>query len=223
MEARAPGGLTQSSIIGTAGDAIGRLGLDAEEAQRLQGEVAVGYAVTYVFGTIGIIFVARDIAPKILGINLKAASAEYERNLSGGSAPLKPGQFRVDLLRGSRAYKVGQAGAGKTVAQVEGDIGDRCFVQSVHRGDKPLELSPTLVLQNGDAILISGRLAGLVGAAAKIGQEVTDNPFAAVGEAVDVVITRHDAVGKRIADFNTEVARGVLPAEVCPRPTPRCP
>jgi aspartate-alanine antiporter len=204
------GGLTQSSIIGTAGDAIGRLGLEAEEAKRLQGEVAVGYAVTYVFGTIGIIFVARDIAPKILGINLKAASAEYERNLSGGTAPLKPGQFRVDLLRGSRAYKVGQEGAGKTVAQIEGEIGDRCFVQMAHRGDKALELSPTCVLQSGDAILISGRLAGLVAGSAKIGQEITDNPFAAVGEAVDVVITHHEAIGKKIGDYNREDARGVF-------------
>jgi putative transport protein len=46
----ASGALTQSAIIGTARAAIGKLGLAADEVQRLQGNVAVGYAVTYVFG-----------------------------------------------------------------------------------------------------------------------------------------------------------------------------
>ena len=43
----AAGALTQSAIIGTASSALAQLDLAAEEIQRLQGNVAVGYAVTY--------------------------------------------------------------------------------------------------------------------------------------------------------------------------------
>jgi putative transport protein len=38
----AAGGLTQSAIIGTAGDAIGRLGLSPELMKTMQTNVAVG-------------------------------------------------------------------------------------------------------------------------------------------------------------------------------------
>lgn len=40
--------MTQSAIIGTAGDAISRLDLPLAEIQRLQANVAIGYAVTYI-------------------------------------------------------------------------------------------------------------------------------------------------------------------------------
>jgi AspT/YidE/YbjL antiporter-like protein len=153
------GGLTQSSIIGTAGDAIGRLGLEPEETQRLQSNVAIGYAVTYVFGTIGLIFVARDIAPRVLGIDLKAASTEYERERSAGRAVLKPGQFQANLLRNTRAFKVDR-GAGKTVEQLEREIGERCFVEFLRRDDSEAEVVPSMVLERGDVVLVAGNIWG---------------------------------------------------------------
>ncbi len=202
------GGLTQSAIIGTAGDAIGRLGLSAEEARRLQSNVAIGYAVTYVFGTIGIIFLARDIAPRILGIDLKLASAEYERKMAGGSVVLKPGQFQVNLLRDARAFRV--AAGGQTVEQVERAIGGRCFVEIVRRGEESLEIAPGLTVREGDLVLLAGDVSAMVAAPTKIGPEVADKSLVVVGEAVDIVVTRKEVVGKTIAECNTEAARGVF-------------
>lgn len=204
------GGLTQSAIIGTAGDAIGRLGLEAEEAKRLQGNVAIGYAVTYVFGTIGIIFVARDIAPWILGINLKSASAEYERSQSGGKATLKPGQFQMSMSRDVRAFRVGKAAAGKTVQQIESEFGDRCFIEFARHEDKEVELDPTVVLAEGDVVLVAGRADGLVGSSRKVGLEEVSTQFNAIGESLDVIITRKDVIGKRLIDFDPVAARGVF-------------
>lgn len=59
----AAGGLTQSAIIGTASSAIEKLGLAADETQRLQANVAIGYAVTYIFGSFGAIIVCVNILP----------------------------------------------------------------------------------------------------------------------------------------------------------------
>ena len=49
----AAGGLTQSAILGTAGDAISRLDVSAEQIKTMQTNVAVGYAICYIFGSIG--------------------------------------------------------------------------------------------------------------------------------------------------------------------------
>src|SRR5262249_28778668 len=196
------GSLTQSAIIGTAGDAISRLGLEAEQAKRLQNNVAIGYAVTYIFGTIGIIFFARDIAPPLLGIDLKKASAEYETRMAGGKTPLKPGQYRVDLLRSARAFIVGAGGAGRTMAQVEAALGARCFVELVRRGREMLNVVPTLALARGDALVLAGQLKGLLRASEAIGPETEDTDFDVVGESVDVVVTHKDVIGKKIGDFD---------------------
>lgn len=204
------GGLTQSAIIGTAGDAISRLGLEEEEVRRLQSNVAIGYAVTYVFGTIGIIFVARDIAPRVLGIDLKAESAEYEKKLAGGNVVLKPGQFQLDLLRDVRAFRVGPEAAGRTVQQVEQSLEGRSFVEFALRDEKRVPVTPTLELKQDDVLLLAGAVSALIGASKIIGPEAADGRIAAVADTVDVVITRPEIPGKVISDFNTDSARGVF-------------
>lgn len=204
------GSLTQSAIIGTAGDAINRLGLDADQTRALQNNIAIGYAVTYVFGTVGLIFFARDIAPPLLGIKLKEASAEYETRMAHGEAPLKPGQFRVNLLKGSRLYQVAEHADGLTIAQIEQSLEGRCFVVMVNRADERLESDPSLQLREGDTVLVAGVTAGLLGAPEVIGPEIDAETLRAVGEEIDVVVTRRDAIGKSIANYNTEAARGVF-------------
>jgi putative transport protein len=48
------GSLTQSAIVGSAGDAITRLDLSPETKRLLQDNVSVAYAVSYLFGTAGV-------------------------------------------------------------------------------------------------------------------------------------------------------------------------
>src|SRR4051812_45115148 len=60
------GALTQSSIIGTATDAIGNLPLPEEVRQQLAHHVPLGDAVTYVFGVIAPAIFLSKIAPKMI-------------------------------------------------------------------------------------------------------------------------------------------------------------
>ncbi|MGX7005754.1 aspartate-alanine antiporter family protein [Caballeronia sp. KNU42] len=108
----AGGALTQSAIIGTAGDAIARLGLPVAETKALQGDVAVAYAVTYVFGSLGAIIVCVNILPKFMGQGLKEAAAEAEKNLLGGAVAHGAGQTAALPELVGRAYRVtGGSGA----------------------------------------------------------------------------------------------------------------
>jgi AspT/YidE/YbjL antiporter-like protein len=88
----AAGGLTQSAIIGTAGDAIAKLGLAADEVKRLQGNVAIGYAVTYVFGSFGAIIVCVNILPKLMGRGIREDAITAQAAQLAGVTLLEPGQ-----------------------------------------------------------------------------------------------------------------------------------
>src|SRR6185295_1333895 len=57
------GALTQSSAIGTATDAIQRLPVDAETRKILASHVPIGDAVTYVFGTAGVMLFLTKAVP----------------------------------------------------------------------------------------------------------------------------------------------------------------
>src|SRR5271166_5586885 len=69
------GSLTQSAILGSAGDAIARLDRDPEAKRLLTDNVSVAYAVSYLFGTAGVAWFLSRIGPRLLGVDLAAACA----------------------------------------------------------------------------------------------------------------------------------------------------
>lgn len=78
--------MTQSAVIGTAGDALSRLGLPADEVARLQSNVAIGYAVTYVFGSLGAIIMCVNILPRLMGRELRDDAKRAEQEMAEASA-----------------------------------------------------------------------------------------------------------------------------------------
>ena len=83
----ASGSLTQSSMIGTASGALSQLGLPEKVLNQQLANIAAGYAVTYVLGYILTLLFVPFVAPKLMGVNLKAEAAKLEDELSGGAAP----------------------------------------------------------------------------------------------------------------------------------------
>ncbi|MTL62851.1 aspartate-alanine antiporter, partial [Turicibacter sanguinis] len=65
----AAGALTQSAVIGVAQDSISQLSVSAADIKSMSDFVPVGYAVTYIFGTIGCAFVLSTLGPKIYGVD----------------------------------------------------------------------------------------------------------------------------------------------------------
>lgn len=57
------GSLTQSATIGTATSAINGLNISAAAKATMTSNVAIAYAVTYVFGTMGVTIFLKNIAP----------------------------------------------------------------------------------------------------------------------------------------------------------------
>src|SRR5687768_17380992 len=77
------GSQTISAAMGLSTDAINRLGQTADETKALIDSIPIAYAVTYMFGTMGSAIVIAILGPKLLGINLQAASKDYEQKQGG--------------------------------------------------------------------------------------------------------------------------------------------
>ena len=109
--------------------------------------ISVGYAITYVFGTVGMILAVRFF-PRFAGIDLPAEAAKLarERGLrrsrrrgAGGSLPIV------------RAYRVPAAMVGKTLAQIHAEAANaQGKVLRIKRGSGLLDGTPDLVLEEGD-------------------------------------------------------------------------
>jgi putative transport protein len=195
----AGGALTQSAIIGTAGDAIARLGLPADQVKSLQSDVAIAYAVTYVFGSLGAIIICVNILPKFMGQGLREASVEAERELAAGAPARGPGQILALPELVGRAYKI-DVSAGKTVKAVETLHEDFLTIERIKRDGKTLEPTPDLVLQPDDVVLVVGRREAVVAFGAN-GNEVAD-----VGDIGVVMQTREGVFTKKGMNHTTLAA-----------------
>nr|WP_300309296.1 aspartate-alanine antiporter [Halomonas sp.] len=181
----AAGGLTQSAIIGTAGSAIEKLGLAADEVQRLQGNVAIGYAVTYIFGSFGAIILCVNVLPWLTrrGIREDAQQAEAEQ-LAGlhvygvGEQPAAP-----ELI--GRIYQVSQGG--RSVEAIESSaFGGAVTVERIRRDGAIVGVEPSVELVEGDVVLLVGRRAGVVEIGEGLGKELQN------AEDMDVVMVSQD-------------------------------
>ncbi|MFZ6864602.1 aspartate-alanine antiporter [Undibacterium sp. Ji67W] len=206
----AAGGLTQSAIIGTASDAIAKLGLAADEVTRLQGNVAVGYAVTYVFGSFGAIIVCVNILPRLMGRSIKEDAVKAESAMQQGVQVLAPGQQLAAPDLTGRIYQITKAN-NKTVLTLEqANPNVTITIERVQRNKQFIEVTPELVLENNDIVLVVGRREAMVGIAAELGKEL----YAVEGmeltmQRKDIALTNKAFHNKSVGEIRAQTAGDV--------------
>ncbi len=212
----AAGGLTQSAIIGTAGDAIGKLGLSPELTKTMQTNVAVGYAVCYIFGSLGPIIMVSWFLPLIMKWNIRQEAVKLANLLSGGHAELDPGQFNAAGQISTRIYEIatGSKAAGLTALAVDQQLSD-ASVEAVYREGKTLDLADTSTIQVGDRVAITGAVRVMQTACSLFGQEITAaNGLVLVQENREIILTNralHDReVGEIRQHAKVETRHGVF-------------
>lgn len=205
------GSQTISASIGVATDQINRLGLSPEQAKAFADVIPIGYAVTYIFGTIGSAILLATVGPRMLGIDLPKACAEYERTLGGGVAGVDPGVIAAYRDVEVRAYLVSASSAWDGKAARELLPGLRVFVERLRRGDQFIEADADTVLRTGDVVAISGRRAYLVEDVEPVVGEVDDRELLNMpAEVLDVFVTSKEANGKTVAELGqSPAARGI--------------
>jgi putative transport protein len=196
------GSQTISASIGVATDQINRLGMDAALSKQYLDAIPVGYAVTYIFGTIGSAIILAQLGPKLIGVDLPAACAEYEKQMGGGDSGHDPGVFSAYRNIEVRAYRVDAASglAGRPVRDLFPGL--RIFVERVRRGDQLLDADAATVLQPGDIVSISGPRAALVEQVEAVVPEVEDRELLdETATLLDVFVMSKAVNGKTLREL----------------------
>src|SRR5262245_2276134 len=204
------GAFTESTVIGTAGDTIARLDLPEAERTRLLNNIPVAYAVSYLVGTGFVVWFLSSLAPRLLRVDLAAEARKLESgsHKSDRADGTTPAYREWDV----RAYRVPEARAGRSVAELEGSFApDRVFVLRVRRGAAVVAGTPDLVLQHGDVAVLAARRRILLAEGSPFREEVEDRELLDFPMAsLDVVLTRREAADRTVAEIASEYGRGVV-------------
>ncbi|NUT48104.1 MAG: aspartate-alanine antiporter [Saccharothrix sp.] len=196
------GSATESAVVGTASEAIAKLGLPADEVTALQGQVATAYTVCYLFGLVTIVLFTSGIGPAMLRVDLRESAAALLRKMGGGDDdPAKEPAMPAVV---GRRYEVGPA-AGRTIAELEASLPGRAAVEQVVRDGRTLPIEADQRLAAGDQVVLVARREALVDAEALVGDERTAPDSDLKVETRDIVITAKELQG---ATLDTVRVRG---------------
>ncbi|MGO4706133.1 aspartate-alanine antiporter [Microvirga sp. 2MCAF38] len=207
------GAFSESTVIGTAGEAIQRLAIPEAERAALVNNIPVAYAVTYLVGTATLVWYLPTIGPKLMGINLReealrlrASARKTDETIEGVTSAAR--SFDV------RAYRVtNQNLFNKTIAELESlPRHARVFIVRARSGDRVLDAAPNLVIQKDDVIAVIGRQEIHATRGDMIGPEVSDPVLLDIPlETLDVVVTNRSVEGKSLTELShLQFARGVF-------------
>jgi putative transport protein len=208
------GAFTESTVIGTASDAINRVAtLSDTEKTSLINNIPVAYAVTYLIGTAFIVWFLPNVGPKLMGVDLKEEARKLQAKISGsGSGEAETPSAYQSLA--VRAYRVTHPNLlNRSVAELEARPRQtRVFISRIRREGKIVEPTPQTVVCKGDVIAILARSELLTGRGEEIGDEIDDKELLDFPiDMLDVVITNKSLVGKTIAHLAAmDFARGVF-------------
>jgi putative transport protein len=203
----AAGGLTQSAILGTAGDAIGKLGVSPALVKTMQTNVAVGYAVCYIFGSLGPIIMVSWFLPLIMKWNIRKEAVLLAKQMSGGHAELEPGQFNAVQDVATRIYEVSKdsKAAGKSALAIDKVLSD-ASVEAIYREGKAIELTAAAIIQVGDSVAITGTTKVLEAASGFFGREIAaPNGQMLVQEHREIILTNRALSGREVGEIHDKV------------------
>ena len=204
------GSQTISSAIGIATDQVNRTGQDPASIKVILDRIPVGYAVTYIYGTVGSAILLAQIGPRLLRIDLPAVCKDYEAQLGGaldedGAAVSAYRKFDVHAYRISE----GSGLAGQPLCSLFPGL--RVFLERVRRDGEILDIDEDAPLRAGDVAAISGPRDALVEKVDAALVEVNDRELLDMSvEKVDVFVRSKDYSGRTVRELaETPFARGV--------------
>ena len=184
------GSLTQSAILGTADSTMKGM-LSGTELKTAESQMAIAYALTYVFGTVGVVVFLKNGAAKLIGVNLtdtvkkKIDQTNFHESSSENTV--------VGNIK-ARAFCIenGAEFIGKTIGSVEEQYGDDLTITQIIRKGKKVNLASDVQLLEGDTVTIIGLLDAVLHFEA-LGMKETDDSEALKLDVIkqEIVLTNH--------------------------------
>ncbi|MHC5110520.1 MAG: aspartate:alanine exchanger family transporter [Planctomycetota bacterium] len=199
------GGLTSSPTLAAAQEAVrnGQIPvIEGFTADQIMTNVATSYAITYIFGLVGLILIIRFL-PRILKLDLPAEAARLEASRSGGM------EDRVHVLNNMavRAYRLTNARlTGRRLGDIYEESPVQATVEKIRRRGEWITVTEDSQLELDDEICVVGFLEQFVEHAGKIGSELSDGDLLDVRlESCRLVILR--AKVKKFGKIKTNIAQ----------------
>jgi putative transport protein len=205
------GSQTMSAAIGTAEMAVTQGAYKVPEGstpEAISAMIALGYGISYIWGTVGIILICKYL-PKWWGVDAKKAAKEYEEKF--GVPNLDDVGMSGYRPAGLRAYRVeNKQTIGKTIAQFRQTY-PQYRILNIVRGDEVLGASPDLVMQAGDVVALGGKMEDMTANMGLLGPEVSDAKALAIPiDQAQILVTQKGVVGKELKEFRHEDFAGQL-------------
>lgn len=213
----AAGAMTQSSIIGAAGDALAKLNLSASAIKTMQVNVAVGYSMTYIMGSFLPILVTTGVIPLIKKWNLREEALTLAAEQSKGMPVLEPGQFEALNVFSTRVFKVKPDASivDKHAADLFASRRPRIAVEAIIRDGKKVRVEKATTILAGDIIAVTAHTGFFEQLEQEIGEEVNrpDNMML-VQERRSVIVTNKKYDSVKIADIDPNELCSVFIQEI---------
>jgi len=205
------GSQTMSAAIGTAEMAVeqGAYPVPAGSSpEAISGMIALGYGVTYIYGTVGIILICKYL-PRIWGLDARKAAKEYEA--AHGVANVDDTGLTGYRPGGLRAYRVeNQEAIGKSIAQFRAGT-PQYRILNVMRDGVSVGADADVRLQRGDVVALGGRLEDLTDNMGLLGPEVADSKALNIPiDQAEILVTNKEADGRVLKDYRNEEFAGQL-------------
>ncbi len=188
------GGLTSTPTLAAAQEAI-RTGMIAPpagfSADDVVTNITTGYAITYIFGLIGLLFLVR-LLPKVMGISLVD---EAEKLATRDRRRVLPSERIV-----TRAYHILRGRViGASISELYDAVPGLTAILKIKRDGEFIDVRGDTVIQAGDRVSVMGYLERMKAVPENIGPEITDEDLLDIPtESIRVVVTRKGAVGMTV-------------------------
>lgn len=201
------GAMTTTPTLAAAQEAV-HSGLaklpEGFSADQVLSNIGAGYAITYLFGLVGLILIIR-LLPKFLKLDLPAEAAKLEGDDSAFMAP-----DLSDLTR--RVFRVTKE---KVVGQKVWDVQLRApgqiSITSIKRDGESITIDYNTCFEMADEVLVIGRKGFIIQHVPDFGEEITheyegDDPLC----TAQVVVSNRNVIGKPICEIRLGEHLGVL-------------
>ncbi|MBU1741438.1 MAG: aspartate-alanine antiporter, partial [Proteobacteria bacterium] len=189
------GAMTNTPTLGAAEQAVtsGAVALPAGVSPKAAvNSITVAYAITYLFGTVGLIIFLK-VLPRLFGYNLAEEAKKLEAQMSQGVPQFDPDSdyFSEYHFWDVRAFELtNDQLAGQPLGQLKEGLPGGLVVERIKRGAEIIAPTDETILQPGDLVAVSGHINQVAQGPRVIGPERPDKEVLdLVGEDIEILVT----------------------------------
>lgn len=167
------GGMTSSPTLAAAQEALraGQIPIpEGMTADEVVTNVSTAYAITYIFGLVGLILIIR-LLPKLMRVDFKAEAATLAAQQSGGVEDAV--KTLPDIV--ARAYRITEQDfTGIPLGEIYTRFPNLAAVSKYRRDGRIMEVAPDTTFKLGDEVALVGFMHHILTIAPDVGPELED-------------------------------------------------